>query len=271
MMMMMMMMKKYKKLKKQMDELLAQKEQALNKINNLKNNQQKQIDDLIDYSADVNYAKKKLFMEKEHEIERRRMFNANKKAYYLMQEDIKSGKMDKDKIVEPFREIYETLDYLNTKGVLHKVNNTIDDDVGEDYFVYSELIKGKPKETFYGHVPHNYHYLSEDEQKKFSDQVNKRDAVIKEFRNNKEYNFKSLDEYLDDAKDSDEDETENQTKDDESDNDIPDIKMDVNNNLTSNGLTITCNNDDNNMVDKIEDYDYNKVKDTVNRFKNMFT
>jgi hypothetical protein len=298
---------KLDKVKKQIDDLNRLKNQGKEKVKDLTESHEKQKNNLMDYSADVNYVKKKMYLEKENETERRRIFNADKKAYFKMKEDLEKGKLKKDKVSPLFVDKFKLFEYLDTKDVLGKVDEddmTNDESVDEDYFVYSELIKGKPKETHFGFVPHNYYYLSDNEQKKFSPSVNKRKDIIDEFMDKNK--IKPLQKILDEL--SEDDDVDDRGHDDDDDDSVPDIKtskkadetipdidasdyskkQQSSTNETSkvkeeSGMTkkpyrFTGNQDDDRHTtpsvfessDKISDYDYGKISETVSRFRGMF-
>lgn len=238
---------KIKKIKEKIEELKNIKSENKNKINNLRLTQDKQSEALIDYSSDVNYIKKKICLEKEKEEEKRNKFNADKRAYLLMKEDITKGELKSEKISPLFKDKYPIFEYLDTTNLLTKSND--ETCIGEDYFIYNELLERKQhtnnEDSPKSYLPHNYHYLSEEEQNKFGPALTKRKDLIEKFLSKKK-KLKPLNQILAEldknelgasfsVNDSDSD-TENISDDTDEDSDVPDIDMSSINNATNNYL-----------------------------------
>lgn len=220
---------KLNEISNQIADLQKIKEHGEKKLNDLRKIQEQQMTDLIDYSADVNYVKKKLYIEKEKEEERRKKFNADKKAYFLIKEDINNGKLKIENILENpmFKDKYPVFEYMESKNILIKQEEDLDgSSINDDYFVYLELTKDKNC---------NNSYLSEEEQKRFSEYLEKNKDIIDEFLNKKN-KIKPLNEIL---------------KELNYDDDIPDISVVENTNV--------------NLQENL--YDYDKLQETVNRMK----
>lgn len=279
---------KLKEIGNQIADLQKIKAHGEDQLNNLRKVQDEQVNDLIDYSADVNYLKKKLFIGREQEEERRRKFNADKKAYFLIKEDINKGKLKVEKILENpiFKNKYPVFEYMESKNILTQKEGDDDDlnnscSVGEDYFIYSQLTKKNIEPKSKGYVPHNYNYLSEGEQKEYSAYLESKKDIIDEFLNIKN-KIKSLDEILKeldggpDSEYSDSDEIPDISIPTKTLNSSPinSIKENVNllndNPLGCSPLVEKKLDDDSfNEKSKIVNYDYDKLQETVNKVRDI--
>lgn len=227
-----------KSLEAQIESIKSVKRENKNKMKELRQMQEQQTEKLIDYSADVNYTKKKLFQDREREEEKRKKFNANKRAYFLMKEDINKDKLQRNKISPLFHD-YPIFEYLDEKNLLTPTNENYDDDqnhqsrVTTDYFLYNELTKkDKPEPQNDTYVPHDYNYLSKEEQDQYTPFLNNKKGMIEDFLARRK-RIKPIAEILrgldnDDNDDTDENEI---ISTDDSDtksaiSDIPDIKID---------------------------------------------
>ncbi|AYV81215.1 MAG: hypothetical protein Harvfovirus21_12 [Harvfovirus sp.] len=206
------------------------------KMKQIRQLQDKQTENLIDYSADVNYAKKKLFQQNEREEEKRKKFNANKRAYLLMKEDIGKGIRKRDKISPMFTD-YPIFEYLDQKNLLTAFNSAPDDDsqnaecaVSTDYFLFNELTKKDTLSPETPYVPHNYNYISKEEQLKYTPFLNNKKGMIEDFLT-KRKRIRPLTDILEDLDNLDitdlaDEISESSSKSDSSNiSEIPDIKL----------------------------------------------
>ena len=295
---------KLTQLEEEINNLQKIKTQGNEKIHELRDVQDSQLEDLVNYSCDMNYEKKKLFIEKDREQERRRMFNADKKAYLLMKGDIENGKLDPKKISPLFSDKYPIFEFMDERDMLTEIFDEMDrDQVGKDYFIYSQLtIKENPsmKSKDADYIPHNYNYLNDEEREKFASSIDKNQDVIEEFMN-KQKNLRPLSEILDDldlGSDSDTSDDGNNIEENistichgkrsssesddgsESDSEFPEIKSFT---VSSNSTTADGEDDENEDVEDIKandeaddddegsldltGYNYDKIKQIVNKVK----
>jgi hypothetical protein len=132
------------------------------------------------------------FKNKEKEEENKNMFIANKKAYYLIKRDIEDQKITESNISVLFKDYYPIYKFMDRNQLLDT-----DDEYVQYVNIYNELY---PKQSFSveSYVPHNIHYLNDDEQKKY-DHINKsnKDMIEAFIENSKPTNNrKSLEEVL---------------------------------------------------------------------------
>src|SRR5690606_18439055 len=160
-------------------------------------------------------------------------FLGDKKTYKLIRRDVISEKINEKDISELFTQKYKIFKYMEENNLLDNTNNNDNDDnnndndndddeyieeivdvldqtMDKDYFIYSELSqsftdvnktknKNKNKKDISQYIPHNYHYLSNEEQMKFtdvSDMLNK-EHIIENFMQ-KHNKIKPLKEILND-------------------------------------------------------------------------
>jgi hypothetical protein len=203
-----------------------------------------------DFVKDVNYKKKKQFIEREREIERRRRYLAQKRAYIMFKNDVDSGNKKKEDLSELFENEYKIFEYMNNNNIIDldklmlkqrsnkdKENDCVSDQeenselaIDNDYYIFNELMatlkesttdNSDPNTTTF--IPHNYYYLCEkdkDKYEKVKEQIHG-DKLLDDFvlhnttiaKNVKNYENKSLKDILYDI-----DKYEN------NDTDLPDLK-----------------------------------------------
>lgn len=200
-------------LKSQIEALEKLKADGIDNMNELNKQQEEKVTKLIDHAAEVNYLKKKLFIKKEQEEEKRNIFKSDKKTYRMMRDDIKLGRLPREQISPLFKLKYPIFEFLDSKNLLGP-----DGEIGEDYFMYTFLHQEQnPPENIYSkqnlYIPHNYNFLSDDEKAKYSHCIDQKDDMIEQFINSSSNTdpgtitssavnkIKPLEEYLKDLED----------------------------------------------------------------------
>jgi len=125
---------------KQIETLKQIKEIAENKISIIKDIHDNNVTDFVDKVADVNYAKKMEFKNRERENERRNKFSSAKKIFFKLKKDIKNPKkkMSEDSIPALFINSYKVLNYMFDNKLLSESSDDYNYDDNE-YHVYWKL------------------------------------------------------------------------------------------------------------------------------------
>jgi len=201
----------------------------------------------------------------EQEEETRKMFNANKRAFFLMKEDINKGKLTYDKISPLFRDKFPIFEYLDEKNLLTKLDDGDDDcDMGLDYVLYRQLTSQSETSksvTTDGYVPHNIHYLNEEEQKKYSVIMKKNKDVIEEFisKYNKVKPLNQILKELDDVgDDNNDDNNDDYNEDEDEDEDNENTVVEDQDSIPE--LIVSGDNNEPNS---------NKIQETVDKIRNI--
>lgn len=299
---------KMKLILEQIEQLQKLKESANDALESVKKAHDEDRESFANLNADVNFEKKKIYIEKEREKSRRTKFLADKKTYYLIKNDIVNKKITEKEISELFTQKYKIFKYMEEHNMLNieDVRSENDEDIQDvydlnyditnqsmdkDYFIYSQILtsltgKTKPKSQFTDkYVPHNYHYLTDDEQIKFADasEMLNKEHIIEDFmkKNNR---VKSLKQILKDLDSDDSEVHDSESESDESDResseyDSPDFqdKLEVANDFANNvkdtletysGVDMDHIDDSDNEINDL--YDADIIKQTVEKARHSF-
>jgi len=174
------------KIQKQIKELQELKTNSQKQIAESKKSLENQVSDLIDFSADVNYIKKKQFLEKDAEEKRRGKYYGDKKAFYMIRKDIKKEDINEENILSNplFKDKFPVFEFMNQKGLISEnddMNYFETEKVTDDYFIYCKLIDENKPEAQYKYIPHDFHYLTDEEQKIYGQSVDKHKESINEY------------------------------------------------------------------------------------------
>jgi len=170
-------------LKEKMELLKVLKETEEKKLKELEQIKEKDSENFVKYCEDVNDNKRLYFKEKERAEERRNRFEANKVAYNRMKQDILNGKLSENNISCLFANEYPIYKFMDQKQLL---------DQPDDYItflnIYDQMHPNNTLEKENTYVPHNIHYLSEDEQKTYQNVKETQKDLIEEFINHNNNN-----------------------------------------------------------------------------------
>ena len=182
-------------LKRAIEELEKIKKQEEKKLKELETTNADDMENFTRFCNGLGDAKREFNKNKEREQERRNKFEANKSAYRKMKRHIIEGKLSESEISPMFRNDYPIYKYMDEKNMLDQPDDYI------NYLsMYDELYpvkeSEKPTSTY---VPHNVHYLSDEEQKKYLE-IKKDKNAIDDFMhaqtNTQPKKYPSLDEVL---------------------------------------------------------------------------
>lgn len=182
------------KIMNEINELKAQKELTQSITIKIKEEQDKKADEYMEIVKNINYEKKKQFVDKEREIEKRRRYKAQKKAFYMLKSDIDTGKTTTENISSLFINDYEVFSYMLEMKLLSCADNDDTDEIKDDYFIYYKLMDAYNEKTNNDnnvYIPHNYYYLSDDDKTKYdrataqTNNYNLVDEFINKHTNNK--------------------------------------------------------------------------------------
>ncbi len=205
-------------LKKHIKQLEELKKQEQEKLDNMKDKLEEDIDNFSKYFDNLNDKKRFLRKDKDKEKERKRIFESDKRTYSLIKTDILDGKLDKNNVPTLFTSKYPIFEFMDD-------NNLLDTD--DDYLTYLKLYNDLyPEEANptngNNYVPHNINYLSPKEKEKYAEIGDKYKNQIEEFiknGNSDKKKYPPLDEILADL-----DSKENSESDIESDSEgIPEL------------------------------------------------
>lgn len=171
--------KKPKKLLKLIETLKELKKKEEEQLETLKSKTEIEDEKLSKISDKLGDEKRIFLRNKEREKENKNIFKADKKAYYLLKQDICEHKITEDKISILFKDKYPIFKFMDMKNLL----NTEDEYI-QYVNLYDELY---PKKTYdiEGYVPHNIHYLDDTEKNKYNNIKTQNKDMISDFLNNK--------------------------------------------------------------------------------------
>ncbi len=163
---------------KMIQTLTELKNKENNKLETLRLTAEKEEEKLNELSNEFGDKRRDHFKNKEKEKENKNMFIANKKAYYLIKQDIEDCKITEAKISVLFKDYYPIYKFMDLKQLLDT-----DDEYIEYVKIYNELY---PKQTFNvdSYVPHNIHYLNDIEQSKYDNIKCNKDMIETFIENN---------------------------------------------------------------------------------------
>jgi hypothetical protein len=152
---------KCNELLKIMSDLTEQKKKENEKLEQLKKQTENNEEQLCKMNDNLNDKKREHFKNKEKEEENKNVYIANKKAYYLIKQDIKTNKINEQTIPILFKDVYPIYKFMDERKLLN-----IDDEYVHYVTIFNELYPKKliDNKAF---VPHNINYLTEEEQKKY--------------------------------------------------------------------------------------------------------
>jgi hypothetical protein len=206
-------------LKEQIELLKQLKEQGESKVEQLEEINIENVENLTRYFNNLNDEKRFHKVDMERANEKRRIFYANKRAYYMIEEDINSGKTTVDKISPLIKDQYPIYKFMDDQKLLDQYsleyNNSDSDEErvnDKEYELYLNLFNklypnGEKIEHNGQQTPYNFHYLTNEEKKKyigvkteFKDEI---DQFIDEHCANKK-KYESLEDVLANLRDLDE-------------------------------------------------------------------
>lgn len=182
--------KKGDELLKMMNELKEKRNKEVERLELLKKNVDDK-DKQLSKNANKLGDEKRVFQKnKEKEDENKNIFNADKKSYYMLKQDIEDGKISESKISILFKNKYPIFKFMESKNLLGS-----DDEYVQYVSIYNELYPQKEYDID-AYVPHNIHYLNEEEKSKY-DKIQDKGDMLSEFIGGKN-KVKPLDEVLKD-------------------------------------------------------------------------
>ena len=203
---------------------IVDKDKLLEEIKQLENEKEKEKENLILLKKDLKlkekvYIKEKrklesekrnLKMTKEKWEEFLRVFGADKKIYYIMKEQLTSGKINISDIPSQFKHKYDIFEFID--------NNKFTNTKSELYYYIDKL----PKQHLDFEPSQKYKHIFDDGIDPFFDKCNKKST------NTDDDNDDNTDDDTDDDNDDDDD-TDNDTDDDNDDDTENDTDDDINN------------------------------------------
>ena len=168
-------------LKKTIEELKKKKDDELKKLEQLKEQNKKDIDKFSESNNKFGDLKRELKRNLEREQEKRHKFEANKSAYRKIKQDIDDGKLTENKISELFVKEYPIYKFMDEKNMLDSSDDYIIFSMMYDEMTLDKTNKTNNKEQTTDYIPHNYHYLNDDEQNKYKNIYNDNKDMIEEF------------------------------------------------------------------------------------------
>lgn len=178
---------KLEELKKEKEKQVKEEEEELNK--EVMNSEQ--------YLTQLNNSKRQMRVDQDKEEQRKNIFESGKYTYKKISEDIESGKLNL--VPALFSDKYPIYKFLDKKQLL---------DTDKDYVTYLKLFNVLKKDEKNhinsdkaGFVPHNIHYLTEEEQKKYLPHTQQFTDLITEFMEDNQKsdtNINSFDQVLSD-------------------------------------------------------------------------
>jgi len=164
-------------LKKQMDELTNLKKQEEAKLADMNKTYNKDYQNYTKYFDDLNDQKRFMRVDKERAEEKRRVYEANKRAYYMMADEIDKGELSEEKISPLFRDKYPIYRFMDEKGLLDQ-----DDEYETFLRLFNELYPEDEEESSNDDwIPHNYHYLTDEQKEKYKSSKSRHKDEIEEF------------------------------------------------------------------------------------------
>lgn len=210
-------------LEKQLNELQKLKKEEQSKLENMKEEQTTDVENFSKFFDKLNDEKRFARMDKERAHEKKRKYYANKRSYFMMEQDILDDKLEEDKISPFFKNEFKIYRYMNNKNLLDKDTDLYDDadsqDNKDEYELYlhfhDELYPVNKSEDVNEFKPHNYNYLTEEERDKYDD--TEPEDKIDEFMNNmgkEDKKYQPLNDILKELGDTDEYSDKNLVSDD---------------------------------------------------------
>lgn len=172
-----------KKIREEIENIENIKKMEEDKIIEIKKKHDEEKENLVDYECEIKEKKMMERIKKDLDNQKKRIFESDKNSYFLMKKDINEGKLKEDNISVLFKQKYPIFKFMDENGDLNLDN---------EFEIYSELFNGlyedqletDDNESCY--IPHNYHYLSEEEKLKYKNFV----------ESNKKKNIPSYDDLL---------------------------------------------------------------------------
>ena len=165
------------KLEKEIERIELLKIEQEEKLAEIKDNHNKQKEDIADYVCEINAKKMMERIKLDNENQKRNIYNSDKKSYFQMKANIEVGKLKEENISPFFKQKYPIFKFMDENGNLDYDNDNLD--YKNAYELYTELFNELyPKNIIEdneddNYVPHNYHYLTESEKKKYSKFIKK--------------------------------------------------------------------------------------------------
>ena len=227
-------------LKNKIDVLKKLKENEEIDLKKLKKEKEDDIQNFSKYCNEMGNKKREFIKNKEKEEEKRNRFEANKSAYRKMKQHIAEGILTEDKISCLFANEYPIYKFMDQKDLLDKPDDYITFLYINDELNSKNNIICSNKKVESDYVPHNIHYLNEEEQEKYSHiKKNNKDLIDEFIDNNKKVkNYPSLDEVLKSIE-NDEDNEDNKDNQESKNNDEDNLE--------------SKNNDEDNLESKKDD------------------
>ncbi|AYV76922.1 MAG: hypothetical protein Barrevirus4_6 [Barrevirus sp.] len=206
-------------LRKTIDALETLKKVEEDELKKIEEIEKKDTHNFSKFCNNLGDVKREYRKNKEKEEERRNKFEANRNAYRKIKVHLDEGKITEAGISPLFRAEFPIYKFMDEKGLLG---------LPDDYLVYLNMYdelypekKEKEKEkTSSDYIPHNIHYLSDDEQAKYLNMKETSKNIIEEFmvsqcnksNNNTEVNqtnkkYLPLDKILEQVTDNDDNES----------------------------------------------------------------
>lgn len=187
---------------KSFDDEDTKGDELLKMMNELKDKRNKEIERLELLKANIDDKDKQLSKDanklgdekrvyqknKEKEDENKNIFKADKKSYYMLKQDIEDGKVSENNMSILFKNKYPIFKFMECKGLLDN-----DDEYVQYVSIYNELYPKKDYDIE-AYVPHNIHYLNEDEKIKY-DNIKDKGDMLSDFIGGKN-KIKPLEEVL---------------------------------------------------------------------------
>jgi len=193
-------------LKDQLEKLKELKNAEKSKLEELKNRHNKDTKNFSKYFNDLNDEKRFLRKEKERLEEKKRIFESDKGVYEKIKSEIEQGKVDENKIPFLFADKYPIFKFMDLNSTLYQ-----EDDFITYTCLYDEIHKKDESEVVEDtYIPHNYHYLSKEEQEKYNNVKDNIQDDIEEFIKNKDtqQKYKSFEEVMKDLESDEEIDTD---------------------------------------------------------------
>lgn len=189
-------------LKKTIDALENLKQQEEKTLKELEQINEGDTENFSKFCNNLGDVKREFLKNQEREQERRNKFEANKSAYRKMKQHIEEGKITEKQISPLFINDYPIYKFMDDHEIMDKP---------DDYIVYlslyDELYPEKKTVPVTTYVPHNIHYLSDEEQKKYLTIKNDSKNIIEEFMHSQnstsgQKKYPSVDEILEQVDDN---------------------------------------------------------------------
>lgn len=183
-----------------MTQLEKEKHENLAELNTIKKQHQNDVENYSRFHNELNQERRLVHMNKERQMEKHRVFDTDKGIFYRMREEIRLGKRQPDNIptLNDLDKKFTIFRFMDAKELLDKE---------DDYVIYCCLYDEtypKPKKTDgESYIPHNYHYLSPEDQAKYDNIRKTHKDDIEDFIKNETQPIPSLDSVLQQLDDED--------------------------------------------------------------------